>query len=135
MSTNISTGGSDVQLRTGQLSKKTQEIKPSPNEGQQSAKPTQELNSSKEIKQMEYRGENIPISDEQLVKAIERAIKAIQGPNTSLDFSVHQATKRIMVKVMDKETGAVIREVPPEKNLDLLAKLWEMAGILVDERR
>jgi flagellar protein FlaG len=40
-----------------------------------------------------------------------------------------------MVKVMDKEDGKVIREIPPEKTLDLVAKLWELAGILVDERR
>jgi flagellar protein FlaG len=40
-----------------------------------------------------------------------------------------------MVKVLNTDTGQVIREIPPEKNLDFVAKLWEMAGILVDERR
>lgn len=93
------------------------------------------LPSSQEVRASQLRGESIPISDQQLVNAIERAIKAVQGPTTSLDFSVHKTTKQIMVKVMDSETGEVIREFPPEKNLDLLAKLWEMAGILVDEKR
>ena len=27
------------------------------------------------------------------------------------------------------------KELPPEKTLDMIAKVWEMAGILVDERR
>jgi len=29
----------------------------------------------------------------------------------------------------------MIREIPPEKILDLVAKMWEMAGILIDEKR
>jgi len=93
------------------------------------------INNEHQLRRAEFQGEHFSISDEQLVKAIERAIKAIQGPYTSLEFSVHEKTKQIMVKVLDKESGDVIREIPPEKNLDLVAKIWEMAGILVDERR
>ena len=80
-------------------------------------------------------GENIPISEQQLIRAIERAIKAMQGANTMLEFSIHEKTKEIMVKVLNRETGEVIREIPPEKILDFLAKLWEMAGLFIDERR
>jgi flagellar protein FlaG len=40
-----------------------------------------------------------------------------------------------MVKVIDNETQEVIQEIPPEKILDMVAKMWEVAGILVDERR
>lgn len=93
------------------------------------------INNEQQMRRAELQGEHFSISDEQLVKAIERAIKAIQGPYTTLEFSVHEKTKQIMVKVLDKESGNVIREIPPEKNLDLVAKIWEMAGILVDERR
>lgn len=93
------------------------------------------VNNEHQMRRAELQGEHFSISDEQLIKAIERAIKAIQGPYTSLEFSVHEKTKQIMVKVLDKESGNVIREIPPEKNLDLVAKIWEMAGILVDERR
>ncbi len=88
----------------------------------------------KDLKLAELRGENITISDEQLIKAIDHAIKAIQGATTSLEFSVHKQTNEIMVKVKDKETGELIREIPPEKTLDFVAKLWEMAGILVDKK-
>ena len=93
------------------------------------------INSENELKEAELSGAQVTISDEQLIRAIERAIKAIQGPYTRLEFSVHEPTKQIMVKVLDRETGELIREVPPEKNLDFVAKLWEMAGILVDVRR
>ncbi|MFB9329874.1 flagellar protein FlaG [Paenibacillus aurantiacus] len=88
-----------------------------------------------ELKQAEMRGEHYTISDQEVVRAVDRAIKAMQGKSTSLQFSIHEQTKLIAVKVLDKETGEVIREVPPEKTLDFVAKLWEMAGILVDEKR
>jgi flagellar protein FlaG len=136
MSSNISSiGGVEPQLRVeripnvnpANLNTNTAEVK--------TKFRVAKVDNSEEVRQIERKGDNVPISDEQLIKAIERAIKSIQGPTTSLDFSVHKQTKQIMVKVLDKETGEVIREIPPEKNLDLLAKLWEMAGILIDERR
>ncbi|GAA3412780.1 flagellar protein FlaG [Paenibacillus hodogayensis] len=93
------------------------------------------IHTAKDLKRAEIQGENVPVSDEQLIKAIDRAIKASQGSETELDFSVHKETKQIMVKVLEKETGKVIREIPQEKMLDFVAKLWEMAGIMIDERR
>ena len=39
-----------------------------------------------------------------------------------------------MVKVINEETGEIIREIPPEKILDMVAKMWELAGILVDRK-
>jgi flagellar protein FlaG len=88
-----------------------------------------------ELKRAEYQGENVPVSDEQLIKAIDRAIKVAAGNETTLEFSIHSKTKQIMVKVLNKDTGEIIREIPQEKTLDFVAKLWEMAGILIDERR
>lgn len=87
------------------------------------------------LKQAEQAGDQIAISDEQVLKAIERALKNLAGKTTSLQFSIHEKTKQVMVKVVDSENGDIIREIPPEKNLDFLATLWKQAGILVDERR
>ncbi|MDQ1911297.1 flagellar protein FlaG [Paenibacillus sp. GD4] len=91
--------------------------------------------SVQELKKAELKGDPITISDEQVIKAIDRAIKALEGTSTSLEFSIHEQTKKIMVKVKNRENGEVIRELPPEKSLDFLAKVWEMAGLLVDEKR
>jgi flagellar protein FlaG len=136
MSSNISSiGGAETQLRVERIPNVNPAANASANHKQPNPMNVLNVHNSEDVKQAERKGDNIPISDEQLIKAIERAIKSIQGPTTSLDFSIHKQTKQIMVKVLDNETGEVIREVPPEKNLDLLAKLWEMAGILVDERR
>ena len=55
--------------------------------------------------------------------------------HTQLSFKYHEDTNRISITVTDSDTDEVIREIPPEKTLDMLAKAWEMAGLLVDERR
>ncbi|AFC30336.1 flagellar protein FlaG protein [Paenibacillus mucilaginosus 3016] len=99
------------------------------------SKPQAPLHSAEEMKQAAARGEEISMSDEQVARSLERAIKAAEGKHTALQFSVHEQTKQIMVKVLDKDSGELIREVPSEKRLDFLAKLWQMAGILVDEKR
>jgi len=77
----------------------------------------------------------MPVAEKVLIDAIERANKSLAGTNRKFEVSVHEKTNDIMVKVIDTESNEVIREIPPEKILDLVAKLWELAGIIVDERR
>lgn len=55
--------------------------------------------------------------------------------NSEIQFGIHDATNRVTIKIIDKETKDVIKELPPEKTLDMIAKVWEIAGIMVDERR
>ena len=47
---------------------------------------------------------------------------------------MHKATNRVTIQIIDKDTKEVIKEVPPDKTLDMIAKAWELAGIMVDER-
>ena len=54
--------------------------------------------------------------------------------NIGLRFSLHETTGRTMVKVVDKETGNLIREIPPEELLDLVDKIDEMIGIIFDKK-
>lgn len=75
------------------------------------------------------------VSDKAVVDAIVKANKAISVTRTQMEFSIHEKTKEIMVKVINSDTKEVIREIPQEKILDMVAKMWEMAGILIDERR
>ena len=50
-------------------------------------------------------------------------------------FGIHDKTNRVTIKIVDKRTKEVIKEYPPEQTLDMIAKVWELAGILVDEKR
>jgi flagellar protein FlaG len=73
--------------------------------------------------------------DKELNKAVDTANKVLFKNNTHLKFEIHEKTKDVMVKIVNDSTGEVIKEIPPEKMLDMVAKLWEIAGILVDEKR
>lgn len=92
------------------------------------------IKDTKGLAQLEKQGVSVSIGEEQLIRTIDRAVKSLQGPETVLDISIHEKTREIMVKVLNKDTGELIREVPPEKTLDLVAKMMEIAGILVDKK-
>lgn len=55
--------------------------------------------------------------------------------DTEAVFGIHDGTNRVTIKIVDKKTKEVIKEFPPEKTLDMIEKVWEMAGIMVDEKR
>lgn len=50
-------------------------------------------------------------------------------------FGIHEKTNRVTIKMVDKETKKVIKEFPPDETLDMIAKVWEIAGLMVDEKR
>ena len=75
------------------------------------------------------------VSPEKVKSAIADINKKIAPTQTQLQFAYHEKTHRISITVRDKETDKVIREIPPEKTLDMIAKSLELAGILVDEKR
>lgn len=77
----------------------------------------------------------LPISDKFVIDTIERANKAISVSGRKLEFSIHEKTKEIMIKVINSDTNEIIREIPSEKILDMVANLWKMAGLFIDEKR
>lgn len=74
------------------------------------------------------------ISDEQLEEAVDKANYEMKRLDTNLRFSIHEKTRQILVKIVDAKTNEVIREIPPEKLLDMCAFMMEKAGLLVDRR-
>lgn len=70
---------------------------------------------------------------EKVRKAVETLNKKMS--NSEAVFGFHEDTNRVTIKIVDKSTKEVIKELPPEKTLDMIARVWEMAGILIDERR
>ena len=71
------------------------------------------------------------------IEALKKAVAEInkQSNNSTVQFGIHEETNRITIKILDKSTREVIREFPPEKVLDQIAKAWELAGLMVDEKR
>lgn len=71
----------------------------------------------------------------QIRKVVDEINKSASGKQTEVIFGIHDDTNRVTIKVVDKKSKQVIKEFPPEKTLDMIAKVWEMAGIMVDEKR
>ena len=69
----------------------------------------------------------------QIQSAVSQANSKLR--RTGCQFSYHEPTKRVSIKIIDKETDEVIKEIPPEETLEMVEKMWELAGILVDEKR
>ena len=69
-----------------------------------------------------------------LVEAIEKA-NHIEKGNTECQFSIHEKTNQIMIKIVDQTTKQVIKEIPSEQILDMIAKMCDLVGVFVDEKR
>lgn len=73
-------------------------------------------------------------NNEASIKKLKDLQKVINN-NTIAEFGYNEPTNRITIKIKDKDTDEVIKEIPSEKALEMLAKAWELAGIMVDEKR
>lgn len=74
------------------------------------------------------------IKEQDIINSIEKANKKIQGSGTELSFSVHSATKQIMIKIIDKQSKEIVKEIPSEKILDMVANIMETSGLIIDRK-
>jgi len=68
------------------------------------------------------------------IEAIEKA-NHIETGKTECQFSIHEGTNHLMLKIVDQSTKEVIKELPSEKVLDMVAKMCEFTGVFVNEKR
>ncbi|MCD6449116.1 MAG: flagellar protein FlaG [Thermotogaceae bacterium] len=54
--------------------------------------------------------------------------------NTEAEFKIDRDTGMIVVKIKNKETGEIIRQIPPEVMVKLAKTIDEFLGLLFDER-
>lgn len=81
--------------------------------------------------------ENVLTKEQILASKIKATLSEAnnKATRTRCEFTVDEPTNRISIKVIDRATEEVIVEIPPEESLDVLAKIWELAGLIVDEKR
>ncbi|WP_312651501.1 flagellar protein FlaG [Proteiniclasticum sp.] len=90
-------------------------------------------------KTMEFKKFPDKEEEDYTIDEVERAVSSTNRllndeHRTQYKFEVHEGTGRVMVNLIDTKTKEVIKEIPPEKILDLVASIWERIGIIVDER-
>ncbi len=68
-------------------------------------------------------------------QAIDDANKRLNMVGRELRYSVHKKTNQLLIKIVDSKSDEVILEIPKEKSLDNLARILELSGVFVDEKR
>lgn len=68
---------------------------------------------------------------EKIAEAIQQFVGSM---DVKLNFQIHDGTGTVMVRVINEETGDLIREIPPSQVLDLAARIDKMIGALFDAR-
>lgn len=74
------------------------------------------------------------VSRQELEDRVEQINRLMGIFQKRLQFSVHEKSGRVMVKVIDQENGKIIDEIPPKQILDFFASFDQLIGLLVDKR-
>lgn len=78
----------------------------------------------------------LSVSERAVLDAINKVNKVLEGAPQKFEYKVHESTGDLIVKVINKDTDLVIREIPPEKIIELVEKLQQLAsGAIIDEKR
>lgn len=75
-----------------------------------------------------------PLSRDEAEQVTDKMNKLMQLMNTDLQFSLHEKTKRLIVQMVDKRDGTVLKEFPPHELLDTIANIQEYVGMLLDKK-
>jgi len=70
----------------------------------------------------------------QVQQAAQMISGAIQTFSRNLEFSVDDTTGKAVVKVSDKETGDMIRQIPSQEALDIARVLDRLQGLLIRQK-
>lgn len=78
-----------------------------------------------EVAEVETQEVDVELSQEALEKVVSQLNAYIQNTQRDVDFSVDDATGRVVVKVIDSESEEVIRQIPSEEMLAISRHLVE----------
>jgi flagellar protein FlaG len=103
---------------------------------------SREQETSSSIKLVEDRSESsadleqptVRPSNETVAKAVDQMNQLLDVLNKDISFFFDEASRRSGVKVIDRQTHEVLKQIPPEEILKTAARIREMVGALLDER-
>jgi len=77
-------------------------------------------------------GDNAPASRAEVTDAVKKINDAMQVSAQSLQFSIDEDSKHIVVKVIDQDTKEVVRQMPSQEALEIAKSIDKMRGLLID---
>lgn len=121
----ISNKGMDAQVQHNEKSTMRQK---------ESIKSTSQINKMTEGANTPNGTKSEDFDDEMMKQAMDQANKSLVIYNRYIERVVHEVTHAVMYTIKDTKTDEVIAEFPPRKIQDMIAKMWEIAGLFVDEK-
>jgi len=73
-------------------------------------------------------------TEEQIEEGVETLNESVEALHKGLKFEIHEESDRMHVQVVDVIEDEVLKELPPEEILDMLGRIQEMVGIIIDEK-
>ncbi|NQU43447.1 flagellar protein FlaG [bacterium] len=105
--------------------RETQDSKPAPSRAEMTE-------NAFSVEQKAARTKRAPVSTEELAKKIREIVEEIQQKTTSVRFDIDEVDGEILVKVVNRESGELVRQIPPEDVLNLREKLTRLTGVFFE---
>ena len=127
-----------VPVVTGGLGTSTQKSEPSAEVNSSAAggavsKPAvQEVSPQEQMREQRESQETEAVSEADLGDAVQRINDHMQMIRRDLQFSMDDEHGQLVVKVVDRQTEEVVRQIPSEQALKLSTRLEELRGMLLE---
>ena len=82
---------------------------------------------------LKAREDREPMDEESVSYMMQELNELMSKINCNLQFQYHKEVNMMSVRMLDKKTHEVIKEVPPEEMLDQMAKAREWLGAFLDK--
>jgi flagellar protein FlaG len=99
--------------------------------GQEQSVISRPTSSHTELPSQSVKGVSSAEEEEKLSDAVDKANEFIMTMNQELNFSVDKDTGKTVVKVIDKQTGDVIRQIPSKEMLEIAKALDTINGLII----
>lgn len=81
----------------------------------------------------EAKEQHAPLSEEQTAFITQQLNEIMRNINVDLQFQYHKEVNFMSVRMLDKKTGEVLREVPPEAMVEHMIKVHDWIGAFLDK--
>ena len=82
---------------------------------------------------LKAREDREPMDEESVSYMMQELNELMSKINCNLEFQYHKEVNMMSVRMLDKKTHEVLKEVPPEEMLDQMAKAREWLGAFLDK--
>lgn len=111
-----------------------QDLHTAPAASEQLKKQQEKQKAAAELSEKQMDKVQNPVTKDEIEKYLKKTLNDASIFNRDLQYSINRETNQIIVKVVDKTTDKVIKEIPPEAIQRLQASIREAIGLLVDEQ-